>query len=289
MTGSNARTVAAVVLAFSRFELLQQLVDALRNQTRRPDEIIIVYQGSRPDIEEWLLAQADLTVLRQANRGSAGGFCRGIEESIARGHSWTWIFDDDAVPEPGALQALVATPHFVRNDVALLSSRIVDRNGKTYMSPAATNGASWYSTVLEDHCVEVADGTWLGLMVGTEAVRSVGLPIAEFFLWDEDREFISRLLRFGNGYCAIDSVIVHFQNPEFDPFGDDFIKIAYYARNSVARQKLGPAPAPVKAFRVARRCLDFLQQAARREVPIRTLLWALNGAFLFWPRVRHMK
>ena len=99
MLTCNNNRVSAVVLAYSRDKILPDLIDALRNQTRKPDEIIVINQGNNQVIASWLAEQHDLTVITQENRGSAGGFCAGIVESIQRGHGWTWIFDDDAVPE----------------------------------------------------------------------------------------------------------------------------------------------------------------------------------------------
>ncbi len=281
------QSVAAVVLAFSQYELLQQLVSALRTQTRPPDEIIVVNQGSRNDVASWLAAQPDLTVVCQDNRGSAGGFCSGIEESLRRGHAWTWIFDDDAVPKPTALEELVRTPYFGRAETAFMASRIVDRNGTTYMSPSAADANRWYATVLEDHCVEVVGACWLGLLVSSKAVRRSGLPIAEFFLWDEDAEFTARLARNGKAYCAIPSVIVHYQDPVFDPFGKDFVKFAHWARNRVARAKIEPGPILVRALRALRNAAHFLSLVAKREAPLRTIPWVFRGLFTFWPRVRY--
>jgi rhamnopyranosyl-N-acetylglucosaminyl-diphospho-decaprenol beta-1,3/1,4-galactofuranosyltransferase len=281
------QTVAAVVLAFSRYETLQQLIAALRAQTRRPDEIIVIYQGRREDIASWLATQADLTVLRQENTGSAGGFCTGIEESIRRGHGWTWIFDDDGVPEPTALEELVCTPYFGRPDTVFMSSRVVDRHGTTYMSPKAADANRWYATVLEDKCVEIVGACWLGLLVSSIAVQRYGLPIAEFFLWEEDWEFTERLARNGKAYCAIRSVIVHYQDSVFDPFGKDFVKYAYYARNRIARAKVRPEPFPIKVLRTLYWAGHFLLLIAKGKAPFRTVPWVLRGVFLFWPKVRY--
>lgn len=281
------QTVAAVVLAFSRYEMLQTLITALRAQTRRPDEIIVVYQGSREDIAEWLSAQADLTVLRQENKGSAGGFCTGIEESLRRGHAWTWIFDDDAIPEPSALEELVRSPYFGRTDTVFMASRVVDRHGTTYMSPPAADANRWYGTVLQDKCVEVLGACWLGVLVSSDAVRKFGLPIAEFFLFEEDLEFTGRLARNGKAYCAINSVIVHYQDPVFDPFGKDFVKNAYFTRNRVARAKIEPGSLPLRALRALRRAAHFLVLVAKRKAPLRTVPWVLRGLFSFWPRIRY--
>lgn len=280
-------SVAAVVLAFSRFEMLQTLVNALRSQTRPVDEIIVVYQGSQDRIKDWLAAQTDLTVVSQENRGSAGGFCTGIEESIRRGHGWTWIFDDDAIPQPDALAELVGNPYTGRPDTVFMASRVVDRHGTTYMSPAPADANRWYGTVLQDRCVEVVGACWLGLLVNSAAVRKFGLPIAEFFLFEEDLEFTLRLARNGKAYCAISSVVVHYQDAKFDPFGKDFIKNAYYTRNRIARAKLEPGSPAVKIFRALRRSAHFMLQIARGKAPVRTFPWILRGLFVFWPRVRY--
>jgi GT2 family glycosyltransferase len=283
------QSVAAVVLAYSRYETLQQLIVALRTQTRPLDEIIVVYQGSREDIASWLVGQTDLTVLRQKNLGSAGGFCTGIEESIRRGHNWTWVFDDDAIPRPDALEQLTSAPYFGRSDTTFLASRIVDRHGITYMSPSAADANRWYPTVLEDGCVEASAACWLGLLVSSEAVRKYGLPIAEFFLWQEDLEFTQRLARDGKGYCSIRSVIAHYQDSNFDPFNKDFIKYAYFARNRIARAKIQPGSTLIRALRTLRWSGHFLSLVVRREAPLRIVPWVFRGAFFFWPRIRYPK
>lgn len=283
--GEPSSSVAAIVLAFSRMETLEQLITALKNQTHPPDEIIVIYQGSRDDIAAWLQSQSGLTVIRQENKGSAGGFCTGIEEAIRRGHGWSWIFDDDAVPEKTALQELVQLPYFALGDAVFLASRVVDRHGKTYMSPQPADANRWYGTVLRDKCVEAVGACWLGLLVNSSAVRKYGLPISEFFLWEEDLEFTTRLARNGRGYCAIDSVIVHYQDPAFDPFGKDFIKYAHYARNRIARAKLEPGPAPLKILRTLRRAGHFVVLIVRGRAPLRTITWVVRGVF-FWPRIR---
>ena len=137
------------------------------------------------------MEQSDLTVLQQQNLGSARGFSTGIEHSIRRGHSWPWIFDDDAVPRTDGLEELVRTPYFGRPDTVFMASRVVDRSGTSYMSPIAANANRWYASVLDD------GACWLGLLVSSAAVKSYGLPIAEFFLWEEDLEFTERLARSG--------------------------------------------------------------------------------------------
>jgi GT2 family glycosyltransferase len=284
MQKNNSETVSAVVLSFSREKVFFELINALRTQSVKLDDIIVINQGNNVKILSWLAEQNDLIVVNQNNLGSAGGFCRGIQESIRRGHGWTWIFDDDAIPEKIALKELVDCPYFSRKETVFLSSRIIDRNGRTYMSAAGGNGM-----VLENKFVEATDGCWLGLLVRTQAVLMAGLPISEFFLWDEDREFISRLVKHGKGYCVLNSVITHYQDTHFDPFGKDFIKVAYYARNHVARAKISSAPWWKKVLKTIRVAVSLLLRILKREWPIRVAPWIFKGVFLFWPKIKYIK
>jgi rhamnopyranosyl-N-acetylglucosaminyl-diphospho-decaprenol beta-1,3/1,4-galactofuranosyltransferase len=280
-------SVAAVVVAFSRLELLQRLIEGLRTQSRCPDEIIVVYQGSEPQIEAWLSEQRDLTLLCQDNRGSAGGFATGIEASMQRGHGWTWIFDDDAVPEADALEQLLACPHYGKPETTFLASRVIDAQGVTYMSPVPCDANRWYGTVLQDRCVQVTSACWLGVLVSSRAVQRWGLPIEEFFIGEEDLEFTGRLARRGSAYCVIPSAIRHFQSSSFDAHGKDFLKHAYQARNSVARLKIEPGSPLSRAARSLHHALRLLGRVARGESPVRTVPWILEGLLVFRPRVRY--
>jgi GT2 family glycosyltransferase len=143
--------------------------------------------------------------------------------------------------------------------------------------------------VLDDKCVGAVDGCWLGLLVRTQAVYEAGLPVAEFFLWDEDREFIGRLVRYGKGYCVLTSVITHYQNDSFDPFGRDYFKIAYFARNRVARAKLEPGSFAIRYLKVTREVLRGMLKILKGEWPLKVLPWIFKGAFLFWPKIRYIE
>jgi GT2 family glycosyltransferase len=283
---SSPHRIAALVLAFARFELLQKLVEALRNQTRKPDEIIVVYQGTDPRIDEWLTNQSDLVVVRQENKGSAGGFAKGLEVSVRRGNDWTWMFDDDAVPETNALQELELCPYIDRDDTTFLASRVVDPNGRTYMSPTPMDHNSWYGTVLDERCIPIQRACWLGVLVSSSAIKRLGLPIAEFFLWEEDLEFTERMVRGGRAYCVLGSVIMHFQSSSFDPFGKDFIKFAHYARNNIARAMIEPRPWPRGYVQAGRRAIKFLGMVATHKAPVKTVPWIFKGLFSFRPSVR---
>jgi GT2 family glycosyltransferase len=273
--------IAAVTVAFSRLQLLKEVVAALRGQSRPLDEILVVDHSSDPRIRSWLDAEPGLVVRRQPNAGSAGGFGTGLRLAYERGHDWVWIIDDDGVPKSDALERLVAAPPFAAGDAAFLASRVVTPAGapqRSYLALGEPDG---------DACVRVGRATWLGLLVSARAIERCGLPVAEFFIWHEDQEYTERMTRSLRGWCVLSSVIVHHQaQTALDPFTPGgFFKIAHGLRNEFGWIRLGPGSRLRKGLRMARTAARSFVRVLRGELPWKSLAWVARGLFSFRPRI----
>jgi rhamnopyranosyl-N-acetylglucosaminyl-diphospho-decaprenol beta-1,3/1,4-galactofuranosyltransferase len=284
-------SVAAVVLAFSREEELKKVVHNLKNQTRKPDEIIVIFQGTSPSILKWLNQQLDITVHQQDNLGSAGGFTTGIKMAITKGHQWSWLLDDDAVPELNALEELVSCKHFDSTKTGYLGAVVVNPEREVYMSPAADESNKWYGTVLQDGCVPVTVATWIGCLVSSQAILDFGLPMENYFLYDEDYEWTTRVACYRNCYCVIKSIVIHYQKSTFDPFASkaDMLKHGYFVRNRFATIRLSDKSGIKK---IARIWLWFFKNAweiVTGKVPWRTVIPLLSGLFFFRPKIKFMQ
>ncbi|MBI1933772.1 MAG: glycosyltransferase [Ignavibacteriales bacterium] len=77
--------ICAVVVTYNRLKLLQECIEALKNQTIKLDEIIVVNNNSKDGTTEWLDKQKDLTNIHQENLGGAGGFQNGMKEAYIKG------------------------------------------------------------------------------------------------------------------------------------------------------------------------------------------------------------
>ena len=154
------QSIAAVIVSFNREEYLKKIIFNLLNQSRPPEEIIVIFQGNSPACLNWLESQRGIFVLKQENMGSAGGFTKGIELAIQKGHDWIWVTDDDAVPELNSLEELTNSPYFDCSITGILASVVLDANGKVYMSPIPQDANGWYKTVLEDKCVSISACCW---------------------------------------------------------------------------------------------------------------------------------
>jgi rhamnopyranosyl-N-acetylglucosaminyl-diphospho-decaprenol beta-1,3/1,4-galactofuranosyltransferase len=189
------------------------------------------------------------------NTGGAGGFACGIALALGKDADLIWLMDDDTVPEPDALRALLdaRTRHAAQTAEAaqpavLLASRVVWTDGRAH--PMNTPRAKPFATRAERRtaaaagCVPIRSASFVSVLVDAGACRQRGLPQADYFLWNDDFEFTTRLLRGNAGLLCPASVAVHktaaFGSTDTDP-GQRFF---YEVRNKIwtlrARAPLAP-------------------------------------------------
>ncbi|WP_242909051.1 glycosyltransferase [Actinomadura terrae] len=236
---SRAPVVAAVVVTFDRRELLDEALTALGAQTRPPDRIVVVDNASRDGTAAMVRDRFPGVELRELPRnvGGAGGFGAGMALALSGEADVLWLLDDDTVPEPGALRALLDARDRAAEPPVLVASRVVWTDGRDH--PMNTPRAKPCASAAETEaaraagCVPIRSASFVSVLVDAAAVRERGLPVADYFLWNDDFEFTTRLLRGRRGLLCPDSVVVHktraFGGTETDP-GDRFF---YEVRNKI--------------------------------------------------------
>lgn len=245
--------VIAVVVTWNRRDLLLESLAATAAQTRPPDAVIAVDNASTDGTAGAVRAgfpYVRLATLAQ-NTGGAGGFAYGLALALADGADLVWLMDDDTVPEPGALRALLdargqAGP---ADQPVLLASRVLWTDGRAH--PMNTPRAKPFASGAEQRraaaagCVPIRSASFVSILVDAAVCRQRGLPQADYFLWNDDFEFTTRLLRGAVGWLCPASVVVHktvtFGSTDADP-GPRFF---YEVRNKIwtlrARGALSPA------------------------------------------------
>lgn len=242
--------VAAVVVTFRRREKLERALTAVFGQSRRPDIVIVVDNASEDGTVEFVrheFGAAELVELSH-NTGGAGGFAAGIGRALERDADLLWLMDDDTVPEPEALAALLTARERVPGPPALVASRVVWTDGRDHPmnTPRVRPGASpdEVSAAKAAGCVPIRSASFVSVLVEADEVRRSGPPVADYFLWNDDFEFTLRLLRRRVGVLCRDSVVVHhtarFGGTENDP-GERFF---HEVRNKVwlFTRSAGPSP-----------------------------------------------
>jgi rhamnopyranosyl-N-acetylglucosaminyl-diphospho-decaprenol beta-1,3/1,4-galactofuranosyltransferase len=239
--------VAAVVVTYNRRALLTEALTAVYGQTRAPDSVIVVDNASADGTDAVVrdrFPAAALTTLSR-NTGGAGGFACGTLLALADGADLIWYMDDDTVPEPGALAALLAARDRHAGSPTLVASRVIwtDRQAHPMNTPRAKPFASQAerAAAAAAGCVPIRSASFVSILVDANACRRHGPPQADYFLWNDDFEFTTRLLRGGTGLLCPASVAVHktaaFGAADADP-GPRFF---YEVRNKIWTLRT-PAP-----------------------------------------------
>lgn len=203
--------VAAVVVTHNRLALLKQCVDALSVQTHPPECVIVVDNASDDGTREWLDARKGVEPVHQGNLGGAGGFWRGIKEAMKSGTDWVWIMDDDTIPAPDCLERLVAAAGRAPENTGLLCSKVLWSDGSLHRMNCPRLRPDYWEMmkVREKNLLPVSECSFVSAMFPVRAVRAVGLPLKEMFVWSDDVEYTRRVTAEFPGYQVMDSVAEH--------------------------------------------------------------------------------
>lgn len=209
-------SVTALVVTYNRKELLCQCVDALANQTRKPNRILVVDNASTDGTSDAMDAASTLykdllEYLRlPENSGGAGGFAAGLRHAVESGAQWTWIMDDDAIPRPDALEVLLDRS---LNSANLYGSAALSGDQLAWpMQKIGKNDSLHRITGVSDLAAEteVRFLPFLGLLVSASTVKQIGVPDAGFFLAADDVDYCLRARRAGARVVLVrDSRIDH--------------------------------------------------------------------------------
>ena len=288
--------VVAVVVTWNRRALLQQSLAAVLGQTHAPAAVVVVDNASTDGTGDDLAGRDDLDLVSlHRNTGGAGGFAAGIAQALTHDPDLVWLLDDDTVPEPGALAELVRVhrehdPGGPRP--AVLASRVVWTDGRDHPMntprPRPGAGRAVREAAAAVGAVPVRSASFVSLACDAAAVRARGLPVADYFLWNDDFEYSTRLVRGGVGLYVPSSVVVHktrvFGATDADP-GERFFfevrnKVWLFSRST----GLAPAEKVLYAGSTVRRWARTLARSQDRPTLLRGLGRGLRVGLTVAPR-----
>jgi rhamnopyranosyl-N-acetylglucosaminyl-diphospho-decaprenol beta-1,3/1,4-galactofuranosyltransferase len=246
--------VTAVVVTYNRRDLLLEALATVHAQSRAPDAVIVVDNASADGTAEAVRTKFPAVHLAELTRnsGGAGGFAYGMALALADHADLIWLMDDDTVPEPGALEALLAArDRHPAPPPVLVASRVVWTDGRAHpMNTPRTKpfvSKAERLTATAAGCTPIRSASFVSILVDAGECRRRGLPQADYFLWNDDFEFTTRLLRGNTGLLCPASVVVHktatFGATNADPGGERFF---YEVRNKIWMLKTRAPLAPLE-------------------------------------------
>jgi GT2 family glycosyltransferase len=195
--------IVAVILNWNCARDTIRCLRAVAAGTVRP-AVIVVDNGSADDSIARLERLDDDFSLVQLdhNLGYAGGMNAGIAEAYARGASWVWLLNADAVPRPGALEALLelgdrfavaascqvtsASPDTADSEPYVVAAMLRNGKPKPFRCPGCDQRA---------HQVDVVTGA--ALLIGLPWIERVGPFDERFFHYKEEYDLVCRIAEAG--------------------------------------------------------------------------------------------
>jgi len=192
--------VVAVIVTRDRPALLRQCLEAVLDQARPPDAVIVIDNASQDATCELLQEYPGVRHVRlQQNLGGAGGFRAGIQHALDDAADWLWLMDDDGRPcGPLCLAALLATA--VARRAELVGPLVVDVDEPRRLSfPVRIAGRTLFEVeaLVRHGPVPGFAHLFNGALIGAGLFRRIGLPDPRFFIRGDEVEFLFRAQRDG--------------------------------------------------------------------------------------------
>lgn len=293
--------IVTVVVTYNRADLLKKCIDAILNQTKS-SEIIIIDNCSNDNtdivIRDILNKNAGVvkSIRLARNLGGAGGFSYGLLIASQKRPDFIWIMDDDVEPTKTCLEYLLHAFEYLDSEADAICPKIFGAHKGTYQ----LYHHKYIDKYLMDHefnhnhsksCFKIDANAFVGPLFRGNVVEIYGLPIWKYFIWSDDLEFTYRIGKTGKLFLDSQAIIVHndLQGTRVawkSYFGfrnyTNFVKINLKDRNIfdqiMAMLKL--------TYRSVKACFGFLVQARgkdRRQFYY-PFLGYVDGLCEFWDR-----
>jgi rhamnopyranosyl-N-acetylglucosaminyl-diphospho-decaprenol beta-1,3/1,4-galactofuranosyltransferase len=216
--------VYALVVTHNRRNLLERCIEALHQQSRPANQILIVDNASSDGTQEWASGikskgGSHISYLRlNENLGGAGGFSEGARIARDMGADLIWMMDDDAEPLPTALEALLDRPEselhqFIHGSIAITGA------GKLCWPLSSIDGSFFELAACVPERQEVTALPFLGILVPSRVFATSGYPDPGYFIAGDDIEFCFRAREQGYAIFAISSSRIYHPPSDFYRFG----------------------------------------------------------------------
>ena len=215
--------IVCVVVTHDRPECLEHALRNVLAQTRRPDRVIVVDNGSKPQTRSAAAKFPEVRhVASQRNLGGAGGFALAIMLAMAEGADWIWTMDDDGFPAtPTCLAGLCEAAR--EHKATVVGPMILDDRDGTKLAFPFRVGTRYRFSVAEVEDAQVFPGLaylFNGILFHASVFERVGLPDIRLFFRGDELDLLARMRI--SGEPIVTTTLARFCHPastaEIHPF-----------------------------------------------------------------------
>lgn len=209
------KRVVAVIVTYNRKGLLERCINQVLRQREASSDVIVVDNASTDGTAEMIAERFNPNVVIYENTGSnlggAGGFQYGVRKAVQMGYEYVWIMDDDTLPEKTALLELLKADQALGGQWGFLSSAAYWTDGSVCRANRQKKNEFVFvkDRDFEQGLIPIRFGSFVSLLVKSNVIREVGLPIGEYFIWTDDYEFCGRISKRYPCYAVPPSRVIH--------------------------------------------------------------------------------
>lgn len=207
--------VCAVVVTYNRREHVRKCITGILNQREVCCDLIVLDNGSTDGTEEMIRTEfSDCKLIYQnlgENIGCAAAQAKGIKKATLDGYRYIWLMDDDVYPHEDTLCELMKANKELEGEWGILSSVAYWLDGSICEANRQKKTLFRFMDNMDytKRFVKVCMVSAASMFINVEAVKKVGVPISEYYIYTDDYEFSSRIGREYPLYVVTGSKVTH--------------------------------------------------------------------------------
>lgn len=226
MKDNNSKYIC-VVVTYNRKKLLLEAIGAILNQTLKPYKVIVYDNhsddGSREAVDG-VYHLSDNSVIdyiySNENLGGSAGYYNGLKAAMKYDFDWIALSDDDAIYDAHYFERIIKFSQAHPDCQAFTGTvRIGSSDGeiqyvhRKHLANKKTLEHR-YSTDADysQEYFKYDIATFVGLVIKKELVMQIGLPIKDFFIWNDDMEYSLRIRKYSDIINVNSALVVHKTN-----------------------------------------------------------------------------
>lgn len=221
--------IGVVIVTYNRLKKLRKCLAAYEAQTFLPSVILVFNNfstdGTKEYLNQWEAASTSpikkIIIHSPENLGGAGGFAEGIRQMLDQNTDWIWLADDDAYPDINCLETIMTYYTKLKPEeqtqITAISTKVVDCHRKlsaVHRRKLRKGLLTIQELPLTEQDFEQKDQeidlfSFVGTLIRTSVVQSIGFPRSDYFIFFDDSEYSLRVRNKGKIMCLSDAIIVH--------------------------------------------------------------------------------
>lgn len=208
--------ICAIVVTYNRKDILKDCITSILSQSIPVDIMIIdnaSTDGTKAALKDWILEKKITYYNMKKNLGGAGGFYYGIKKAVLLSYEYVWIMDDDTIPDNDAAGQLYKAACELDNHFGFLASTVFFNENELCQMNRPGISRQWYSmkkyNYIQKGLINLEYASFVSLLIKSDVIKNVGLPLKEFFIWNDDYEFTTRISKMYDNYLVCNSVVKH--------------------------------------------------------------------------------